>query len=132
MLSKNQMICFADPSRCSGAYQNLHLISINGGMSPTGKQVTLSNPSLINCHMQVTEDYHDPGGSQGPKCFTDAAAIPDGHRWIQQGKQVGALIVGPEENLRVVVQAHAKECTSVLMAEATAMTFASRITISLQ
>jgi hypothetical protein len=53
-------------------------------------------------------------------------------RWIQQGKQVGALIVGPEENLRVVVQAHAKECTSVLMAEATAMTFASRITISLQ
>ena len=72
-----------------------------------------------------------PSLFEGAKCYTDASLVPDDESLEERHAGLGIFIRDPRKNLKLFIRVHAKICSSVLMAEALAMSLASKISARL-
>jgi ribonuclease HI len=67
----------------------------------------------------------------GPICYTDASIAPDGKVQVPRKAGLGIFIHDPRRKLKLFIKVQAQGCSSVLVAEAVALSVASEITAKL-
>lgn len=98
--------------------QDIYLQQANQDPNPRG-----SGSSQGVCQLPVMLD--------GPICYTDASIAPDGKVQAPRKAGLGIFIHDPRRKLKLFIKVQAQGCSSVLVAEAVALSVASEITAKL-